>query len=130
MIDPVNGSVPVSTKDTKATALPASKSENVKLLGSDTPDTTMPVKKTNETLENIDKKSKQSIENTIQALKDFVESNNRSLKIQVHQGTGDIMIKVISEKDGRVIREIPPEKVLDIVENMEEHSGILFNKNA
>jgi len=52
------------------------------------------------------------------------------LKIQIHQGTGDIVIKVISEKDGTVIREIPSEKVLDIAKNMEDFSGILFNKNA
>jgi len=129
MIDPINSSGPVLEKDAKAPALPTSKTENIKFLGSNLSNAPVPVKKINEIFENIERKSKQSIENTVQALKEFVESNNRSLKIQVHKGTGDIMIQVISEKDGSVIREIPPEKALDIIENM-KHSGILFNKNA
>jgi flagellar protein FlaG len=129
MIDPINGSGTVLEKDAKAPVLPPSKVENIKLSGSNTSNVTAPVKKVKEPIENIERKSEQSIENTVQALKDFVESNSRSLKIQVHQGTGDIMIKVISEKDGSVIREIPPEKVRDIIQNM-DRSGLLFNKNA
>jgi len=129
MIDPINGSVPVSSKDAKSTVLPPSKPD-IKILGSNVSDKEVPVKKTSETLEKINKKSRESIDNIVQAIKDFVESNNRSLKIQVHQGTGDIVIKVISEKDGTVIKEIPVGKAIEIAENTADFSGILFNKNA
>jgi uncharacterized FlaG/YvyC family protein len=52
------------------------------------------------------------------------------LKIQVHQGSGEIIIKVISEKDGTVIREITSKRLLKLAANMEDFSGTLFNSNA
>jgi flagellar protein FlaG len=52
----------------------------------------------------------------------------RDLKIQVHGPTGNIMVKVISEKDGRVIREIPPEEWLNLAAKMEDMAGVLLNK--
>jgi flagellar protein FlaG len=129
MIDPVSGKLPVSAKDAPAPILPLSRTDNGKAGGDYSRDVATPVKKVNEALENIDVKSKETMERTIQALIDYVESNSRSLKIQVYQGTGDIIIKVISEKDGSVIREIPPEKLRDLIET-KDFSGALFNKNA
>jgi uncharacterized FlaG/YvyC family protein len=40
------------------------------------------------------------------------------------------MVKVISEKDGKVIREVPPEKFLDLAAKIEEFVGSLFNEIA
>jgi flagellar protein FlaG len=131
MIDPISSAIPVSAGVSKAPILPSSRADNSSLVNNSPHVEIKPIKGvTDEVLKNIDIKSRESIERTIQALKDYVESNNRSLKIQVHQGTGAIVIKVISEKDGSVIREIPPEKLLDLIQSMEDFSGALFNKNA
>jgi uncharacterized FlaG/YvyC family protein len=130
MIDPVSGTPPISAKDAPTPILPLSRTDNNKVGDNSSRDVAIPVKKVNTALEDIENKSRESTDRTVRALKDFVESHNRSLKIQVHQGTGDIVIKVISEKDGTVIREIPPEKLRDLVANMEEFSGALFNKKA
>jgi uncharacterized FlaG/YvyC family protein len=129
MIDPINGSGPVSVKDAKVPVLLTSRTD-IKSSGNNSSEIVAPVKKTNETLEKIDRKSRESIEKTIQAIKDFIESNNRSLKFQVDQGSGQIIIKIISEKDGTVIKEIPVGKAIEIAENTADFSGILFNKNA
>ena len=40
------------------------------------------------------------------------------------------MVKVISEEDGKVIREIPPKELLDLAAKMEEMTGALLNENA
>jgi flagellar protein FlaG len=88
------------------------------------------VKKKEDTRENIKKVSKETVERTVQALKNYIESNKRSLNISVHEQTGTIMVKVISEKDGKVIREIPPEKFLDLAAKIEELAGSLFNETA
>jgi flagellar protein FlaG len=131
MIDPISSPIPVSAGVSKVPILPSSKADNSSIENTSPPVEIKPIKRgTSEALEKIDLKSRESIEQTIQALKDFVESNNRSLKIQVHQGTGSIVVKVISEKDGSVVREIPPEKLRDLVQGMEDFSGTLFNKNA
>jgi flagellar protein FlaG len=64
------------------------------------------------------------------ALANYVRSVQRDLRIEVHRGTGKIMVKVISKSDGKVIREIPPEELLDLAAKMEEVVGAIFNKNA
>lgn len=76
--------------------------------------------------ENTDTK----LENIAQAMDNYVQSIQRDLKIQVHQNTGKLIVKVISEKDGKVIREIPPEELLDLAAKVEEMMGVLFNESA
>jgi uncharacterized FlaG/YvyC family protein len=83
-----------------------------------------------ETDENIKTALKEAVERTVQALKNYIESNKRALNISVHEETGAIMVKVISEKDGKVIREVPPEKFLDLAAKIEEFVGSLFNETA
>ena len=40
------------------------------------------------------------------------------------------MVQVISKADGKVIREIPSEELLDLAAKMDEVVGVIFNKNA
>jgi uncharacterized FlaG/YvyC family protein len=40
------------------------------------------------------------------------------------------MVQVISEKDGKVIREIPSEEILNHAAIMEQLAGFLFDKNV
>ena len=63
-------------------------------------------------------------------IKEYVNSVQTDLQIQVHQGTGDIMVKVISKDDGKVVREIPPEELLDLAARMQDMVGLLFDGNA
>jgi flagellar protein FlaG len=130
MIDLLNSLQPVSSKDARTPILSLSHPGSSKVESKNQRVEAIPVKKENAPFEEIEKKSRESMERTIETLKNFVESHNNSLKFQVHQGTGDIVIKVISEKDGRVIREIPPEKLHDLIANLEDFSGALFNKKA
>ena len=70
------------------------------------------------------------IERIAQALDNYVRSIQRDLKIQVHSGTGKIMVEVISEEDGKVIREIPPKELLDLAAKIEQMAGTIFNESA
>ena len=70
------------------------------------------------------------IERVAQAMENYVKSTQRNLRIQDHNGTGDIMVKVISKENGQVIREIPPEELLNLAAKMEAMTGALFNENA
>ena len=65
---------------------------------------------------------------------DAIENANRtmsfhniSLKYAIHEKTKQIMIKVIDQDTQRVIREIPPEKTLDMVAKMWEMAGIFVD---
>jgi len=46
----------------------------------------------------------------------------------IHEGTKEIMVKVINKETQEVIREIPPEKILDMVAKMWELVGIMVDE--
>lgn len=53
---------------------------------------------------------------------------NRKLEISVHEKTNDIMVKVIDTESNEVIREIPPEKILDLIAKLWELAGIIVDE--
>ena len=69
-------------------------------------------------------------EQVAESIKKYVDSLQTDLKIQVHRETGKIMIKVISKEDGKVVREVPPEKLLNLAAKMEEMTGLLFDEKV
>ena len=76
----------------------------------------------------------QSTENMMkrvaEAMDKYVRSTQHDLEIKIHEGTGRILIKVVSQETGEVIREIPPEEMLDLAVKMEEMAGVLFHKSV
>lgn len=76
------------------------------------------------------KLEKQKIERIAEAMDNYMDSVARDLSIRVHEKTGTIVVKVISKADGKVIREIPPEEMLNLAAKMEEMVGALFNENV
>ena len=53
---------------------------------------------------------------------------NTHLEFSIHEKTKEIMVKVY--RDEEVIREIPPEKVLDMVAHMLELAGLLVDETV
>ncbi|MGG4049605.1 flagellar protein FlaG [Paenibacillus favisporus] len=53
-----------------------------------------------------------------------------TLDISIHKATNSIMVKVLDKDTGEVIREVPPEKTLDIVAKMMEIAGIIIDKKV
>lgn len=50
------------------------------------------------------------------------EVQGRSLKFQysVHEKTGDLIVRILDSDSNQVIREIPPEKFIDLIEKLKE----------
>lgn len=74
--------------------------------------------------------SDEKINRIAELMDKYVRSIQTDIQIQVHGATGKIMVKVISEETGKVIREIPSKELLDLAVRMEEMSGILFDQNV
>lgn len=53
---------------------------------------------------------------------------NRALEFSVHEKTKEIIVRVIDVETKEVIREIPSEKILDLLANMLELAGILVDE--
>jgi len=54
--------------------------------------------------------------------------NNTHLKFEIHEGTNEILVKIVDDVTGEVLREIPPEKILDMVAKLWEIAGILIDE--
>ena len=57
-----------------------------------------------------------------------LQGANTSFEFSIHEQTREIMVKVINTETNEVIREIPPEKILDMVAKMWELAGILVDE--
>lgn len=64
----------------------------------------------------------------VEDINDVLEGYNRRFEISIHEGTNAVMVKVIDEVTEEVIREIPPEKILDMVAVLWEMAGIIIDK--
>lgn len=51
-----------------------------------------------------------------------------TFEFSIHERTKQIMVKVLDKDNGTVIREIPPEKTLDMVARLWEMAGILVDE--
>jgi len=87
--------------------------DNVQQRGSDTNDYPVNEKVVSEAVDKMNK---------------VLEGSNRRFEFSVHEKTHGIMIKVIDEITGKVIREIPPKKILDMIANMMEMAGLLVDE--
>ena len=65
----------------------------------------------------------------------FIEKANsefvaydRKFEFSIHEKTKQIMVKILDSTTNEVIKELPPEKVLDIVAGLWEVAGIIVDK--
>lgn len=70
------------------------------------------------------------LKNAVDKLNKFLEDNKTHAEYEVHDKFKDIMIKIVDDNTGKVIQEIPPKKILDMVAKMLEIVGVLFDKKA
>ncbi|MCT4605063.1 MAG: flagellar protein FlaG [Marinisporobacter sp.] len=81
-------------------------------------------------------KKKESFPGEKQLIKAIESSNkdlkmhNKSLHFSIHEKTKQIMVQVIDDDTEEVVREIPSEKVLDMVAAMMEKIGLFVDKKA
>ncbi len=57
-----------------------------------------------------------------------IMGTNTQFEFSIHEKTKQIMVKVVDSESHEVIREIPPEKILDMVAKMWEMAGIIVDE--
>lgn len=72
--------------------------------------------------------SEQVVINAIEKANRAISVANRKFEYSIHEKTKEIMIKVIDSDTNEVVREIPPEKVLDMVAKMWEMAGLVVDE--
>lgn len=57
-----------------------------------------------------------------------IVGSNRRFEFSIHEKTKQIMVKVIDSESNEVVREIPPEKTLDMVAKIWEMAGLMVDE--
>jgi flagellar protein FlaG len=52
------------------------------------------------------------------------------LQFKIHEKTGEVVVKLVHNETNEVVKEIPPEKLIDVMVNLCEMVGILVDKKA
>lgn len=64
----------------------------------------------------------------VEQLNKTMRAYNTELHFEIHEKSGEIMVKVMNSESDTVIREIPPEKVLDMVAYFKKMLGIVIDR--
>lgn len=71
-----------------------------------------------------------AVQEIVDGLNQALKAADKRLQFLVHEMTGRIYVKVIDKQTDEVIKEIPPEKILDLVGRIQELVGILVDEKA
>lgn len=72
--------------------------------------------------------NKNTVKNAVEAANGSLKMSHTSAKFKYHEATKQVSIKIIDDETQEVIKEIPPEKSIEMVEKMLELSGILVDE--
>ena len=61
---------------------------------------------------------------------ELMELFNRDLRFEKHEETGLIQISIVDRNDGKVIKQIPPDETLKVIERIQEILGGLIDVYA
>ena len=74
--------------------------------------------------------SPDQLELMAEEMQTFIGSFNRSLQFKVDEGSGRNVVTVLDSDTGDVIRQIPSEELLDVINRLNEASGGLLDTQA
>lgn len=74
--------------------------------------------------------SQDDIMHAVKRANKALEGTNRRFEYSIHEQTNTIMIKVIDTETNEVIREIPPEKILNLIAKLWELAGIIVDERV
>lgn len=72
--------------------------------------------------------NKNTVKNAVDTANDSLKISRTSARFKYHEATKQVSIKIIDDETQEVIKEIPPEKSIEMVEKMLELSGILVDE--
>ncbi|MFL2100362.1 flagellar protein FlaG [Desemzia sp. FAM 23989] len=69
----------------------------------------------------------EQLEKAVNKANEHILGVNTQFQYRIHEGTDRIMVKLIDTKSQDVIREIPPEKMLDLVAEIWKRVGLVID---
>lgn len=70
------------------------------------------------------------VEDALARLSRSADLFNKRLQFRIHEQTDRLIVRVVDKETEEVIREIPPERILDLVASIEAFLGLLFDERV
>ena len=74
--------------------------------------------------------TKEDLQTVASDLSDFMQSLNTDIEFSIHEKSGRMMVKVVDTKTHDVLKEFPPEELLDTIGAIRDYVGALLDKKA
>lgn len=74
--------------------------------------------------------TKAEVDLAVDSINNAIEHISRALRFSVHEDTQRMMVRVVNLNTDEVIKELPPEAVLDTVARIREMIGLLIDERA
>lgn len=92
------------------------------------------IKSQPESLQEINEYSQDELEDdvreSVKDINDIVQKVKEDLSFEIHDETDRMMVKVIDRKTKEVIKELPPEEMLDLSARIHEMVGLLIDEKV
>jgi len=85
------------------------------------------VEQLKDSLNNMDKNQ---LEDLFKNVKEKFDYMNEYLKIEIDKDLHEPIVKIIDKRTDEVIRQIPPENLVELAKKIDELVGLLFNKEV
>lgn len=72
--------------------------------------------------------TRRKLEKAVDKANNIMETCGTELHFSLHEASGEMMVQVISKEDNTVVREIPPERVLNFVAHVKKMLGLMIDK--
>lgn len=73
---------------------------------------------------------KDYLEKAVEETNQMIFKDDRRFEFRIHEGTKRIMVKLIDNETDEIVKEIPPEKILDLVASIWDLVGILVDERG
>lgn len=72
--------------------------------------------------------TKEDLDKAVKKLNKFLEDDKTRAEYEKHEDLGTLMVRIVDENTDKVILEVPPKKILDMVAFMCKQVGLLDKK--
>jgi flagellar protein FlaG len=76
------------------------------------------------------KELEEEVRESVKDVNEIVDQVKEGLSFQIHEDTEELMIQVIDVNTDEVIKELPPEEMLDLKARIHEMVGILIDEKV
>lgn len=72
--------------------------------------------------------SKEKLQQAVDSVNEFFDVDKKSSKFVLHDGLGKYYVRLVDEETEEVIKEIPPERLLDAFYEMQKLAGMIVDE--